>query len=41
MKKTALYKFEQDDNSVTDEPRPDHPSSISTKKFETVKKLFD
>ena len=45
MKKTALYKwyskFEQGDNSVTGEPRPGHPSCISTKKFETVKELFD
>ena len=36
MKKTALYKwyskFEQGDNSVTDELRPDRPSSISTGK---------
>ena len=41
MKKTALYKwyskFEQGDNSVTDEPRPGCPSSISTKKIEKVK----
>ena len=40
-KKTALYKwyskFERGDNSVTDEPMPDRPSSISTKKIETVK----
>ena len=45
MKKTALYKwyskFERGDNSVTDEPRPDRPSSISTKKIETVKELLD
>ena len=36
MNKTALYKwyskFEQGDNSVTDELRPGRPSSISTKK---------
>ena len=40
IKKTALYKwyskFEQGDNSVTDEPRP-----ISTKKTERVKELLD
>ena len=45
MRKTALYKwyskFEQGDNPVTDEPRPDRPSSISTKKIETVKELLD
>ena len=45
MKKTALYKwyskFERGDNSVTDEPRPDRPSSISAKKIETVKELLD
>ena len=45
MMKTALYKwsskFEQGDNSVTDEPRPGRPSSISTKKIATVKELFD
>ena len=41
MKKTALYKFEQDDNFVTDELRPENPSSISTKKIETVKELLD
>ena len=42
MKKTALYKWysklEQDDNSVTDEPRSGCPSSISTKK---IKELLD
>ena len=42
MKKTALYKwyskFERGDNSVTDEPRPDRPS---TNKIETVKELLD
>ena len=40
MKKIALYKwyskFEQGDNYVTGEQRPGRPSSISTKKFETV-----
>ena len=45
MKKTALYKwyskFEQGDNSVTDEPRPGRSSSISTKKIETFKELLD
>ena len=45
MKKTALdkwySKFEQGDNSVTDEPRSRCPSSISTKKIETVKDLLD
>ena len=46
LKKTALYKswyskFKQSDNSVTDEPRPGRPSSISTKKIETVKELLD
>ena len=45
MKKTALYKwyskFEQGDNSVTGEPRPGRPSSISTKNIETVKELLD
>ena len=45
IKKTALYKwyskFEQGDNSVTDEPRPGRPSSISTKKTERVKELLD
>ena len=45
MKKTALYKryskFERGDNSITDEPRPDRPSSISTKQIETVKELLD
>ena len=45
MKKTALYKwyskFEQGDNSITDVPRPGCPSSISTKKIETVKELLD
>ena len=44
MMKTALYKwytkFEHGDNSVTDEPRPGRPSSIS-KKIETVKELLD
>ena len=44
MKKNALYKwyskFERGDNSVTDEPRPDRPSSISTKKIETVKEFI-
>ena len=34
-------KFEQGDNSVTDEPRPGCPSSISTKKIEKVKELLD
>ena len=42
MKKTALYnwysKFEQGDNSVTDEKRSGRPSSISTKK---IKELLD
>ena len=45
MKKTALYKWynklERGDDSVTDEPRPDHPTSTSTKKIETVKELLD
>ena len=45
MKRTALYKwyskFEQGDNSFTGEPRPGRPSSISTKKIETVKELLD
>ena len=45
MNKTALYKwyskFEQGDNSVTDELRPCRPSSISTKKIGTVKELLD
>ena len=45
MKKTALYKwyrkFEQGDNSFTDEPRPVPSSSISTKKIETVKEQSD
>ena len=45
MKKTALYKwyskFEQGDKSVTGEPRPGCPTSISTKKIETVKELLD
>ena len=45
MKKTALNKwyskFEQGDNSVTGEPRPGRPSSISTKKIEIVKELLD
>ena len=45
MNRTALYKwyskFKQGDNSVTDEPRPGRPSSISTKKIETVKELLD
>ena len=43
MKKTALYKWysKRGDNSVTDEPRPNRPSSISTKKIETVKGLLD
>ena len=45
MKKIALYrwysKFEKGDNSVTEEPRPGRPSSISTKKIETVKELLD
>ena len=39
-----LYKwysrFEQGDNSVTDERRPGRPLSISTKKIETVKELL-
>ena len=43
--KKSLYKryskFERGDNSVTDEPRPDRPSSISTKKIETVEGLLD
>ena len=34
-------KFERGDNSVTDEPRPDRLSPISTKKIETVKELLD
>ena len=33
-------KFEQGDNSVTDEPRPGCHLFISTKKIETVKELF-
>ena len=38
----VLYsKFEQGDNFVTQEPRPGRPSSISTKKIETVKELLD
>ena len=45
IKKTALYKwfskFEQCDNYVTGEPRPGRPSSISTKKIETVKEPLD
>ena len=45
MKKTTLYKwyskFERGDFSFTDEPRPERASSISTKKIETVKELFD
>ena len=45
MKKTALYKwygkFEQGDTSATDEPSTGRPSSISTKKIETVKELLD
>ena len=45
MLKTALYKwyskFEQGDDSVSDKPRPGCPLSISTKKIETVKELFD
>ena len=45
MKKTALFnwycKFEKGDNSVTGERRPGRPSSISTKKIETVKELLD
>ena len=45
MKKTALYKWysklEQGDNSVTGEQRPGHPTSISTKKIETVKELLE
>ena len=45
LKKTALYKwyskFKQGDNSVTDEPSPGRPSSISTKKIKTVKELLD
>ena len=45
MKKAALYKwyskFEQGNSSVTDEPRPGRPSSISTKKIETVKELLN
>ena len=36
-----VIKFERGDNSVTDEPRPDRPTSISTKKIETVKELLD
>ena len=45
MKKTALYKwyckFERCDSSVNDEPWQDGPSSIATKKIETVKELLD
>ena len=45
MKKTALYKwhskFEQGNNSVTDKQRSGRPSSIPTKKIETVKELLD
>ena len=45
MKKSALYKwyskFEQGDNNATDELGPGHPSSISTKKTDTVKELLD
>ena len=45
MKKTTLYKwyskFEQGNNSTTDESRPGHLSSISTKKVITVKELLD
>ena len=41
MKKNALYKwyskFEQGDNYVTDGSRPGRPSSISTKKIDTVR----
>ena len=37
----TVSKFERGDNSVTDEQRPDRPSSISTKKIETVKELLD
>ena len=44
MKKTALnngtVSFEHGNNSVTDKPRPGRPSSISTKKIETVKELL-
>ena len=36
-----VSKFERGDDSVTDEPRPDRPTSISTKKIETVKELLD
>ena len=45
MKKTSLYKwykrFEHGNDSVTDEPRPGHSLSISTKEIKTVKELLD
>ena len=45
MKKAAFFKwyskFEQGNNSTTDEPRPGRSSFISTKKIETVKELLD
>ena len=44
-KKTALYKwyskFEQGNDSVTDEPKPGRPSSTSTKAIEIVKDLLN